>query len=190
MSDKTTKKDAENPPVHENRAAGGAGDLMGSSLGTPAPSTPAPAVEPEDPPKSKKVEPKKADQKGTPAPGNKDARNEAQVQAPKSGRPRVKADPNAPNEDVTGEAPTHPPDLADNQHGTAGAWPKSSVRSTPMDMSGMSDEMALDQISREIFANVLYRWREDERASKEPRQNVIQAIEGRLLSVQGPPIPR
>lgn len=189
MAKSNKDQDPEVPAVHEDRAAGGAGDLMASSAGTPAPSTPAPAVEPEDEPKSKRVQATKAETKGTPAKGNEGARNDAQVPAVKSGRPRVKADPSEPVEDVSGEPPVHPPDLADN-HGTTGAWPRSSVRAQPMDMSGMSDEMAMDQISREIYANVLYRWREDERASKSTRTNIVQAIEARLLSVQGPPIPR
>jgi hypothetical protein len=185
MSKETKDKDAA-PAVQENRAL--SGDLMSSTAGTPAPSTPAPAVEPEAEPKSKRVQASKSDVKGTPAKGNVNAKNDAQLSGVRSGRKRVQ-DPTEPVTDLNGETPVHPPDLADGPHGS-GAWPKSSVRSEPMDISGMSDEMALDQISREIYANVLYRWREDERASKSTRANIVQAIEGRLLAVQGPPIPR
>lgn len=181
----TARRKAQGPTPSVGDARNQAGELLAGQ--TPAPGTPSTAVEPEKPGKSKQVQLSDTQRRGTVPKGKEGQKNEAQVAAPRSGGRRI-PDPLEPVTDLQGEGPTHPPDLADNNDGGP-QWPRSGVRSNPTDLTTMSDEMALDQISREVYANVLMKWRRDERASSESRPRIIEAIEGRLLHVQGPPVP-
>ena len=53
----------------------------------------------------------------------------------------------------------------------------------------MSDQEAAEAIRVADKADVLYKWRNDERLSEEPRQGIIDLIYQKLLHVQGPPLP-
>lgn len=59
----------------------------------------------------------------------------------------------------------------------------------PQNITDMSEAEAAEAIRTTDKADILYKWRNDERASDEPRGSVIDLIYEKLLRVQGPPLP-
>jgi hypothetical protein len=109
--------------------------------------------------------------------------------AKRSGGP-LHADPTKPPLNSKGEEQTHPPDLADNppdkraaNHGAFGGFP-------PREITSFEDlDDVFEKIRTAEKADVLYAWKAQEKAAEKPRQEVIDAINARLLHVQGPPLP-
>jgi hypothetical protein len=59
----------------------------------------------------------------------------------------------------------------------------------PQDITQMEERDAAEAIRTTDKADILYKWRNDERQSGEPRQSIIDLIYEKLLRVQGPPLP-
>lgn len=59
----------------------------------------------------------------------------------------------------------------------------------PQDITKMSEAEAAEAIRTTDKADILYKWRNDERLSGSPRQSVVDLIYEKLLRVQGPPLP-
>lgn len=114
---------------------------------------------------------------------------EAQEKAKRSGGP-LHADPTKPPLNSKGEEPTHPPDLADNPPGKQAANRGAFGGFPPRAITEIEDvEDIFEKIRTTEKADVLYHWKAQEKASESPRQEVIDAINARLLYVQGPPLP-
>jgi hypothetical protein len=59
----------------------------------------------------------------------------------------------------------------------------------PADITQEDERVAAEMIRTTDKADILVKWRKDERASDEPRQSIIDLIYQKLLRVQGPPLP-
>lgn len=107
----------------------------------------------------------------------------------RSGKP-LHPDPTKPPKDTFGNEPKTAPDLADNPGGPARARRSAFGGFPPTPITAVEDEDEIfERIRTAEKADVLYAWKADEKASKQPRQNVIDAINARLMHVQGPPLP-
>lgn len=107
----------------------------------------------------------------------------------RSGGP-LHPDPTKAPVDSQGETPKVAPDLADNPPDVARATRRADSAFPPIDITKVDD---IEELSEKIRlcekADVLYHWKAQEKASDAPRANVIDAINNRLLDVQGPPLP-
>lgn len=59
----------------------------------------------------------------------------------------------------------------------------------PQNITEMSEQDAAEAIRTTDKADVLAKWRRDERESDEPRASIQSLIVEKLLRVQGPPLP-
>ena len=76
-------------------------------------------------------------------------------------------------------------------HSDVAGQRREAIGSTPwpQDITQMSEQDAAEAIRTTDKADILYKWRNDERQSGEPRQSVMTLIYEKLLRVQGPPLP-
>jgi hypothetical protein len=119
------------------------------------------------------------------------AKGKEATPAPRSGGPRERA-AGEPILDNEGKPATHSPDLADNVAPGAAMNTRPVTRrgfTAPIEITDVDDVRELqERVRNEDKADVLYLWRDQERAQAKPRQDVISMIENRLLDVQGPPL--
>jgi hypothetical protein len=111
-----------------------------------------------------------------------------EVRQARSGGKRERAE-GEPILDNEGNEQTHSPDLTDNAGTPAADVRKVGGFPTPIRLTAVDDvDEITEKIRKEDKADVLYLWRDQERAEENPRADVIDLINRRLLSVQGPPL--